>query len=232
MRLVLICASLLAMLGIWPILRLQLGKPEQTERKGLRAFHPYLLRFLPAFAIWSFVTGSFIPFAPIFLRSTLACRCSTSASYSPRHNLRRYSRCWLRRSFIAEPGRLRGLSARNCLLEERWWHCASAKSVHFVLAVYLLFTAAQFAASPGFYGLLMSRLPDAGRSSASAAQNITGALVQAGSAGIIESLIVRFGYSTVFGVNVVLALMAAVISFVFLFPKSSSTAEETVGTAG
>lgn len=62
----LICASLLAMLGIWPILRLQLGKPEQTERKGLRAFHPYLLRFLPAFAIWSFVTGSFIPFAPMF----------------------------------------------------------------------------------------------------------------------------------------------------------------------
>lgn len=231
MRLVLIFASLLAMLGIWPILRLQLGKPEQTERKGLRAFHPYLLRFLPAFAIWSFVTGSFIPFAPIFFEKHVGMSLQQVGIVFSASQLAQVFAVLVAPLLYRRAGSVAGIISAQLLAGGAILALCFGQSVHFVLAVYLLFTAAQFAASPGFYGLLMSRLPDADRSSASAAQNITGALVQAGSAAITGSLIVRFGYSTVFGINAVLALIAAVISFVFLFPKSSSTAKETVNAA-
>src|SRR6202012_5342181 len=38
---------------------------------GRHLVHPFLLRFLPPFAIWSIVTGSFIPFAPVFFQKQL-----------------------------------------------------------------------------------------------------------------------------------------------------------------
>jgi hypothetical protein len=48
-RLVLIGASLVAFLGIWPVSRLKLALPAKAERKKGPLFHPFLLRFLPPF---------------------------------------------------------------------------------------------------------------------------------------------------------------------------------------
>jgi MFS family permease len=71
MRLMLIAASLLATIGIWPITILKLRDPGEPERARSSIFHPYLRRFLPAFAVWSIVAGSFIPFAPVFFQKNL-----------------------------------------------------------------------------------------------------------------------------------------------------------------
>ncbi len=71
MRLVLICASLFLVCGLWPILHLRLGAPERSEPRSSLTIHPYLLRFLPVFALWSLVSGAFVPFAPIFFHKQL-----------------------------------------------------------------------------------------------------------------------------------------------------------------
>ena len=226
MRLVLICASLLAMLGVWPILRLRLGQPERTESNGRQSFHPYLWRFLPAFAIWSFVTGSFIPFAPIFFQKRVGMPLQQVGAIFSASQFAQVVAVLIAPLLYRRAGSVAGIICAQLLAGGAIVTLCFGQAVPFILAAYLFFTAAQFAASPGFYGLLMSRLPDENRSTASAAQNITGALVQAGSAAITGSLIVRFGYSTLFWTNAVLSLIAAISSFVLLFPNSPSAAEQ------
>jgi predicted MFS family arabinose efflux permease len=81
------------------------------------------------------------------------------------------------------------------------------------IACYLTFTALQFSAGPGFYGLLMSRVPESERSSASGAQNITGALSQAGSAALTGTLILHDGYGMLFKTNAVVAVLGALVVF-------------------
>lgn len=226
MRLVLICASLVAMVGVWPILRLRLGAPEKSERKGLRVFHPYLLRFLPAFAIWSFVTGSFIPFAPVFFQKHVGLSLQHVGAVFSASQLAQVFAVLIAPLLYRRAGSVAGIICAQLIAGAAIFALSFGHSVHSVLAFYLLFTAAQFAASPGFYGLLMSRLPESDRSSASAVQNITGALVQAASAGITGSLIVRFGYSTIFWINALLAFIAALIAVVILLPSSASGVNE------
>ena len=47
------------------------GIPPPIDRSQRAVLHPFLLRFLPPFALWSIVTGSFIPFAPVFFQKQL-----------------------------------------------------------------------------------------------------------------------------------------------------------------
>ena len=84
-------------------------------------------------------------------------------------------------------------------------------SASFAIGWYLAYTAVQFTAGPGFYGMLMTRVPEADRSNASAVQNIVGALAGAGSAALTGALVVRYGYGLVFNVNAVLAGFAALL---------------------
>jgi predicted MFS family arabinose efflux permease len=81
---------------------------------------------------------------------------------------------------------------------------------------YLGYTGAQYMSGPGFYSMLMTRLPESERSKASAIQNIVGALSQAGAAAITGSLLVRYGYPTVLSGNAVAAVVAAFLLFVLL----------------
>ena len=60
-RTVLQIACALALLGTWPILKLQLGAPDRTQSRRIRIFHPFLLWLLPPFVVWNIVTGSFSP---------------------------------------------------------------------------------------------------------------------------------------------------------------------------
>ena len=50
-------------------------------------------------------------------------------------------------------------------------------------------------------------------------QNITGALSQAAAAALTGTMAVRFGYREIFNANMILALIAAFLVLVLLFPK-------------
>jgi len=89
------------------------------------------------------------------------------------------------------------------------------------VACFLAFNAAQWLCSPGIYSYLMEHIPEDERSTASAVQNISGALCQAGTAALTGSCIVQFGYPAVIAGNAVIALLAALL---FLdFPRWSET---------
>ena len=91
-----------------------------------------------------------------------------------------------------------------------------SQSVSMVVVCYLGYNGAQYMSGPGFYSMLMTRLPESERSKGSAVQNIVGALSQAGAAALTGSLLVRYGYSTVLSGNAVAAVAAAFLLFVLL----------------
>ena len=231
MQLVLIGASALAMLGVWPILHLSLGRPEPGERRGLVVFPRYLWRFLPVFAVWSIVTGSFIPFAPIFFQKELGMSLRSVGLVFSASQLAQFCAVLIAPVLYRRAGSLYGILCAQLLASLAVFALRFSHTAPSAVAWYLAFTAVQFTASPGFYGLLMSRIPDADRSSASAAQNITGALSQAGAAAITGTLIVRDGYGLVLGLNAVLALFAAMMVFSSLVTDHRSPNEvNTCGT--
>jgi MFS family permease len=231
MRLVLISASLFVACGIWPILHLHLTAPEKSESRVPFTFHPYLARFLPVFALWSLVSGAFIPFAPIFFHKQLGLSLQRVGAV--------FSAAQLVQAFavLAAPllyrrvGVVAGIVCAQVVAGGAILALCFGHSVHVLIPVYLVFTAAQFGATPAFYSLIMSRVPESERSSASAAQNITGSLVQAGSAAFTGSLIVRHGYSSVFAVNALLSLMAATFSFALLSSHRPASESHISATA-
>jgi len=84
------------------------------------------------------------------------------------------------------------------------------------VACYLSYSGLQFMSGPGIYSLLMNRIPDSERSTASAVQNIVGALSQAAAAVITGSMLVRYGYPKVLAGNGGVALAAALLLYLLL----------------
>lgn len=213
MRIVLIGASVVAMLGIWPILRLTLGLPDQSERRRILTFHPYLFRFLPGFALWSIVSGSFIPFAPIFFQKNLGMSLQKVGMIFSAAQLAQFCAVLIAPLLYRRVGSVAGIISIQLAAATTIFALGFCHSTSLAVACYLVFTAVQFSAGPGFYGLLMSRIPESDRSSASGAQNITGALSQAGSAALTGTLILHDGYGIVFKANAAIALFAGIFVF-------------------
>jgi MFS family permease len=220
-RLVLIGASLLTCLGIWPILRLRLGSPPKIERNRRPPVHPFLLRFLPPFAIWSIVTGSFIPFAPVFFQKHLGISLQHVGLIFSASQFAQFC------AVLIMPLLFRGVGTQARIIGTQVVGAAAvfalgiSHTASYAVVCYLVYTAVQFSAGPGFYGMLMSRTPEEDRSTSSAIQNVVGSLAAAGSAALTGALVVRYGYSLVFNLNAILAGLVVLLVCV-CFGRSST----------
>ncbi len=213
MRLVLIGACIVWMLGVWPIATLKLGVPAKAERHNRPLFHPFLVRFLPSFAIWSIVGGSFIPFAPVFFQKQLNMSLQHVGLIFSASQLGQFCAVLITPLLYRKAGSIVGIICAQLVAGAAIFALGLSHAAPLAVALYLWYTAVQFSATPGFYGLLMSRVPEADRSSASAVQNIVGALSGAGSAALTGALVVRYGYGLIFNLNAVLAGLAALLLF-------------------
>jgi len=220
MRFVLIAAAVIAMIGAWPISKLKINNPPAPpEARKLLVLHPFLLRFLPAFAIWSIVTGSFAPFAPVFFQKQLGLSLQHVGVIFSASELVQFCAVLLVPLLYRRIGVTAGILLAQVITGAAVFLLGSAHSAGYAVAWYLAFTGAQFTAGPGFYGMLMSRMPESQRSGASAMQNIAGALSQAGTSTLTGILIVRYGYGLVCSGNAVLAILAALLVVACLRPN-------------
>jgi MFS family permease len=238
MRAVLIGAAIVAMLGAVPISKLRMTVPPASDKRKLFVFHPFLLRFLPAFAVWSMVTGSFIPFAPVFFQKQLGIPLQHVGMIFSASELVQFCAVLLVPFLYQRIGAPAGIVIAQLATGAAALVLAHAHSAQFAVGWYLVMAGAQFTAGPGFYGMLMSKMPESDRSGASAMQNIAGALSQAGASALTGVLIVRSGYGTVFVLDVVLAVVSAFLVLACLirqtdvpeadrsFSPSSSLSEE------
>ncbi len=216
MRTVLQLACVVALLGAWPISRLRLGAPERAEHQRVRIFHPFLIWFLPPFVVWNIVTGSFPPFAAVYLQQHLGIALRHVGAIFSASQLLQFASVLLAPLLYKRVGRIAGIgfaqaSTAVALVCMAWTHSQSL-----AIAYFLTFNAMQWMTGPGIYSFLMDNIPERERSTASAIQNMSGAICQAATAAITGGCIVRFGYSNVLLGNAGAALVASLLFVVLL----------------
>ncbi len=215
MRTVLQLACIVALLGAWPIFKLQLGRPDRTEHRRIRIFHPFLLWFLPPFVVWNIVTGSFPPFAPVYLQQHLGIGLPHVGVIFSVAQLLQFAAVLLAPLLYRRWGRMVGVGLAQACTALALLCMALTRNSSFAVAYYFAYSGAQWMTGPGIYSFLMDNIPEEERSTASAIQNFSGAICQAATAAITGSCIVRFGYDNVLLGNATAAIVASAL-FLFL----------------
>lgn len=215
MRTVLQLACVVALLGVVPILKLNLGKPETADKRRIRIFHPFLLWFLPPFVVWNIVTGSFPPFAAVYLQQHLAIGLPHVGLIFSIAQLLQFTSVLLSPLLYRRWGRIAGVAAAQACTAIALVSMALTHNGSFAIAYYLVYSGAQWMTGPGIYSFLMDNIPEEERSTASAIQNFSGAICQAATAAITGWCIVRFGYGDVLLGNAGAAILASAL-FVLL----------------
>ncbi|HWT65327.1 MAG TPA: MFS transporter [Terracidiphilus sp.] len=224
-QIVLLFACVVVAMGLWPLRRLELKRPEESARIRVRVIHPYLLRFLPAFLLWNVATGSFPMFGAVYLQKTLGISLGRLGTVFAASQLMQFVAVLCSPLLLKRLGKAGGVAAAQIGTAVFLVCIASAHALPVALGCYVLYFAAQFMCGPGIYQILMEHVPEAERSSASALQNLCGALCQAGTAALTGICIMTYGYQALMFANSGVAVVAAVL-FVWLGaePRSERTA--------
>jgi MFS family permease len=216
MRIVLQLACCTALIGAWPIARLRLGAPERAATRRIRVFHPFLFWFLPPFIVWNVVTGSFPPFAAVYLQQHLGIALQHVGVIFSISQLLQFTAVLLSPLIYRQWGRVAGVALAQASTAIALVCMGASKDAPFAVAYFFAFCGMQWTTGPGIYSFLMDRIPDQERSTASAIQNLSGAICQAAAAAITGGCIVRFGYADVLYGNAGFAITAALLFIVLL----------------
>jgi MFS family permease len=226
-RLILLASCAIAVMGLIPVLKLrlplQLDEPSiesKSERKSTSwkeawRLHPFLLRFLPSMALWTAVLASFTPFANVYLSRDLAIPLSKIGVIFSVAQVIQFCMGLLSPVIFRRFGLVNGIVATQLATALAMACLAGTHNRGLAVALYLTFSATQWMSSPGLYNLLMSRVSDSERSSASAMTMFCNALLQSGATAAAGILFVQFGYPRVLVGITILAVTAACL-FKFL----------------
>lgn len=226
MQCVLLGACVVILCGAWPVKQLKLHEKLIAPASRSRVVHPFLFRFLPPFLLWNVATASFPVFGVIWLHKSLSFELGRVGTVFSAAQLAQCGAVLASPLLFRAAGVARGVAAAQ-LGSAIVAACLGLMSgVKAGVLFYLLYSAGQFMCSPGIYNLLMSRVPEAERSTASAVQNACGAMCQAGSASLTGFVIVHSGYGAVLGGNACVALCAGLL---FLALGSTARAAEHPG---
>jgi predicted MFS family arabinose efflux permease len=222
-RLILLGSCAIAVVGVFPLSRLRFPPSQdseaQTPNKTPKQFwkmSPFLLRYVPSMALWTATLACFMPFANVYLTRDLHISLSQiGLIFSAAHVIQLCVGLltpWVFRRL----GLLNGIVATQVVTAVAMACLAGTQNRGLAVAFYLSFSAAQWMSTPGLYNLLMSKVPDEERSSASAMTMFCNALLQSCATAGAGILFVRFGYPRVLVGIAALALTAGLL-FASLF---------------
>jgi predicted MFS family arabinose efflux permease len=231
LRLVLLLSCALVALGLWPVSRLRFDRPDlHTQALPTRArpalLSPFLLRFLPAIALWSLVTGSFSPFANVYFAHHMQMSLPQIGNAFSLSQIAQVAAVLLAPLLFRRFGLVTGivftqLSAATLL-------CILA-SIHSPLAAtigYMAFTAFQWMNEPGLFSLLMDRVPPDQREGAAASNSLVTSASQALAAMLAGAAFARFGYPAPMISIAVIATLAAALFWYLVGSRQPHTALE------
>ncbi len=219
-RLILLLSSAIAFAGIVPVLRLRVPEPAaggegaQEVVTGWRQWKldPFLKRFLPPMALWAGVVAAFTPFAVVYLEHDLRVSMTNIGLIFTVVQLLQFTMGLLVPYLFRKTGLMNGIVLTQMAAALVLASLAGAHHQGLAVALYMTFSAAQWASTPGLYNLLMDSLPDAERSTAAAMTMFTNALSGAAATALAGALFTRFGYPPVL---LGLAGMAAAVTLMF-----------------
>jgi MFS family permease len=210
-RVILLCACGVVLLGIWPLLRITQDVNPASYTKGVRILHPFLLRFLPPFILWNVVTGSFSTFGAVYLQKILGLSLGHVGAVFSVSQLLQFTAVLSTPLLYRRMGTIKGIALAQTLTGAFLLLICTSKIAPLTVIFFLAFNGAQWMCGPGIYRYLMEHIPEAERSTASAVQNLSGALCQAGTAALTGFCIVQFGYPAVMVGNAAFAVFAATL---------------------
>jgi hypothetical protein len=211
-RLTLLFGCGVAALAFFPLSHLRLTLRLASPRTRLsRPSNPFLLSFLTAMAMWSLVTGSFLPFANVYFVHHLGLSLERTGSIFS------FSQfvCFL--ALLSAPLLFRRAGLTTGIMLTQLATAASLAGLAYIHTaaqaawVYWIYMAFQSMNEPGIYSLLMERSPEHERNSASALTFFVASAAQAIASFAAGAAIVRFGYPVMLCVIAAFAAAAAML---------------------
>lgn len=227
-RVVLVTACAVVALGLWPMRKVVLEHSAPMPGATPRIFHPYLLRFLPAFVLWNVVTGSFPLFGSVYLQNALGFPLGRIGAVFGASQLMQFIAVLGAPLLFKRTGISGGVSLAQLATAGLLVSFAGTRFIPGAICFYVLYFAAQFLCGPGIYQMLMEQIPEAERSSASAIQNLSGSLCQAVTAAITGTCIVLYGYRTMLIGNAAVAVLASIVfAWLGVYARRTDTTNAT-----
>ena len=222
-RVVLLLCCLIVALGAWPISRLRLQVDGEKQSRSWR-LDPFLFRFLPAVALWSLASGSFAPFATAYLSRHIHIPLAHIGMIFSASQLAQVVAILLAPTVFKRCGLVTGIMYTQVATAIALAGLARSHNVPLTVVLYLSFTAFHWMGGPGIYSLLMNRVPEGERSTASAANSLVTSLCQAIASAVSGAAYVDFGYPAVLMGIAVIALLAALLFWALLRDTHDSNA--------
>jgi MFS family permease len=197
-------------LGLWPMLYLKFASPPASDKK----FYPrnsFLLRFLPAMAVWGLVTGAFSPFFNVYFSQHFRMPVERIGAV---FSVSQFSQVL---AILAAPvvyrkfGLVAGIVYMQLATALALAGLAVLPVASAAVVMYVGFMSFQWMSEPGMYSLLMNQVPPSERSGASALNFLVLSLANAAAAVASGETFARFGYPPVLAMVALLAVAAALL---------------------
>ena len=169
------------------------------------------MRLLPAIGVWGLVTGSFAPFANIYLSSHLHLPLSRTGNFFSASQLAQVIAVLLAPAVFRRIGVVPGICLSQVGTSLLFILLAVADRTPAAGFVYVGLTALQWMNEPGLYTLLMGLVSERERAGASASMSLVLSCSQLLAALAAGWAFERFSYVPVFTVIAVLGVLAATL---------------------
>jgi len=216
-RWILIASCGICALGLLPLtaFRMPPAQPEPESRDDVKRprwkLPPFLLRILPAMALWAAVLASFTPFANVYLARDLHISLSRIGLIFSAAQILQLCGVLITPLVFRRLGLVPGIVATQIATAVALASLAASHDVRLAVPLYLSFSALQWMSSPGLYNLLMSRTPERDRSEAAAMTLFCNAILQSGATALSGILFTQFGYPRVLVGIAVFAVLVALL---------------------
>ena len=187
---------------------------------SFRVARSFLLRFLPAVALWYAFGAGFIPFFNAYLRNRMGASVATIGGVFALVHICHAAAALLMPKLSTRLGLARAVVLTQILAAAGVLAMWPVDSLRIATALYIFYGSFQVMSEPGLQNLLMRGVPQSERAAAMAANLLLMFSVQAGVGAAAGKLIVDFGYGALFIALGVTGLAAAAI-FALLFERAS-----------
>ena len=217
-RITLLAACAMTGLAVLPVLRVSGGGRVQEMRWPDRP-SPFLLRFLIASACWGAAIGAFNPFTGVFFARYLGVQTAQLGSFFSVAQLVQAGTLLFVPLILRRTGMISGILLMQLATAAALGLLAGGRNLLEMQVIYIGFMSAQHMCEPAIQSLLMDRVSERDRSTATSMSYLVVSLAQAGAAALAGFAFFRFGYPAVLLGVAIAAVGAAVIFRVLCGPS-------------
>jgi len=215
-RIVLLMSAGIVALALVPLGKLRIEASAPAAKPKVYPRNPFLLRYLPALALWSVVTGSLSPLASVYFSQHLHTPLVQMGNIFSLSSLIQVLGILAAPLLFRKLGIVSGVACSQLIAALLLGFLAATSGTLPAAVIYVIFTGFLWMGEPGMFSLLMSSVEPEERAGTSALNFLVISLVQAGAVAATGASFARFGYPTVLRTVAVVALMAAVAFWALL----------------